>query len=109
VKRAGKNLGNTLGLKVVPHWREYYAKPELISISNCMKTTSSARAARLQRAIVYFRSLRHTRTKMTTAMIPKMSNPAITANTIKSSLLPESISQHAPLSDSLLKRADVRY
>ena len=32
-----------------------------------------------QGAIVYFRSLRHTRTKMTTAMIAKMSSPIITA------------------------------
>lgn len=47
----------------------------------------------LRAAIIYFRSLRHTRTKMTTAMIPKTSNPIITANTITSSLLPESISQ----------------
>jgi hypothetical protein len=39
---------------------------------------------------------------MTTAMTPKMSNPAITANTITSSLLPESISQRTPLSASLL-------
>jgi hypothetical protein len=56
---------------------------------------------------VYFRSLRHTRTKMTTATIPKTSSPTITANTITSSLLPESISRCAPLSDSLLMIAEV--
>jgi len=32
MKTAGKKLGNTLGLKAVPRWRAYYAKPEIISI-----------------------------------------------------------------------------
>jgi hypothetical protein len=32
MKTAGKELGNTLGLKAVPRRRAYYAKPDLISI-----------------------------------------------------------------------------